>query len=122
MEEILLNQKPFDIEKEDVIFRRIFGLIYSTFGDSAFSRYNVRGEPTGRLAPAYFEAVVGAVTESFAEVSQIAPELLRERLKAAFASEAFINSTGPGANSIPKFKSRIAAVRQHLLALPHGSN
>jgi hypothetical protein len=122
MEEILLHQKPFDIEKEDVIFRRIFGLIYFTFGDSAFSRYNTHGEPTGRLAPAYFEAVVGAVTESFAEVSQIAPDLLRERLKKAFASEAFITSTGPGANSIQKFKSRIAAVKQHLLALPYGSN
>jgi hypothetical protein len=122
MEDILLRHKLFDIEKEDVVFRQIFALIHSTFGDSAFSRYNIHGEPTGRLAPAYFEAVVGAVTESFAEVSQIAPALLRDRLKEAFSSDAFINSTGPGANSIQKFKSRIATVKQHLLASPDGSN
>jgi hypothetical protein len=122
MEDVLLGYKPFNIENEDLVFRKTFNLIYSTFGDSAFSRYNMHGEPTGRLAPAYFEAVVGAITECFEEISQIAPELLRQRLKKAFASQAFINSTGPGANSIQKFKSRIATVKQHLLALPDGSN
>lgn len=122
MEDILLHQRPFDIKEEDVVFRQVFGLIYSRFGDGAFSRYNMHGEPTGRLAPAYFEAVVGAVTENFAEVSQVAPGVLQDRLKDAFASQAFINSTGPGANSIQKFNSRIAVVKQHLLALPDGSN
>ena len=122
MEEILLRHKPFDVEREDIVFRQVFHLVYATFGDSAFSRFNVHGEPTGRLAPAYFEAVVGAITESFEEVSQVAPDQLRPRLKAAFASDAFINSTGPGANSIQKFRARIDVVKQHLLASSYGGN
>lgn len=122
MEEILLRHKTFDVGAEDIVFRRVFHLIHSTFGDGAFSRYNVHGEPTGRLAPAYFEAVVGAVTESFEEVSQIPSNLLRDRLKEAFGSDDFINSTGPGANSISKFQARIAVVKQRLLASADGSN
>ncbi|MEA3535629.1 DUF262 domain-containing protein [Rhizobium sp. CC-YZS058] len=122
MEDILLRHKPFDVFEEDGVFRQVFGLIFSTFGDGAFSRYNSHGEPTGRLAPAYFEAVVGAITDSYAEVSQVDPHLLRSRLKAAFSSDEFISSTGPGANSNQKFNRRIAVVKQHLLALPNGSH
>ncbi len=117
MEDILLRNRQFDVENEGEVFEKVFDLIFRTFGDGAFSRYNVHGEPTGRLAPAYFEAVVGAVTEEFEAISGINAAALQERLKAAFASDDFINSTGPGANSIPKFNSRIAVVKNYLLAL-----
>ncbi|MBX9464089.1 MAG: DUF262 domain-containing protein [Aquamicrobium sp.] len=122
MEDILLRNKEFDIDSEDVLFRKVFGLISETFGDGAFSRYNSHGEPTGRLAPAYFEAVVGAITDEFDAISGIEGATLRARLMAAFASEEFVNSTGPGANSIQKFNSRIAVVKNHLLALANGSD
>jgi hypothetical protein len=118
MESILLQNKAFDVNQEDVIFRQVFNLIYQAFGDGAFSRYNSHGEPTGRLAPAYFEAVVGAISESLDDITQINAVDLQSRLKDAFASEDFINSTGPGANSIQKFNKRIAVVKKHLLALP----
>ncbi|MQW88637.1 hypothetical protein [Sinorhizobium saheli] len=107
---------------EDGVFRQVFGLIFATFGDGAFCRYNSHDEPTGRLAPAYFEAVVGAVTDEFEAISVIDGATLRERLISAFASEDFINSTGPGANSIQKFNSRIAVVKKHLLALANGTD
>ncbi|MCO5163523.1 MAG: DUF262 domain-containing protein [Mesorhizobium sp.] len=122
MEDILLRNREFDVETEGTVFRSVFDFIFATFGDGAFSRYNTHDEPTGRLAPAYFEAVVGAVTDNLADVSSVDPVLLRQRLIAAFSSEEFISSTGPGANTIPKFNSRIAVVRKHLLAIPDGSD
>lgn len=122
MEDILLRNKLFEIQNEDAIFRQVFGLINGIFGDGAFSRYNSHNEPTGRLAPAYFEAVVGAVTDEFNAISQVNAEALRNRLIDAFSSDDFVNSTGPGANSIQKFNKRIAVVKKHLLALVNGTD
>lgn len=118
MEGILLRNNPFDVEAEAAVFDAVFSLICRVFGDGAFSRYNTHDEPTGRLAPAYFEAVVGAITDDFSAISAIAADSLRDRLKSAFRSADFIDSTGPGANSIAKFNKRIAVVKKHLLSLP----
>lgn len=118
MEDILLWNKPFDVAAESEVFKAVFELIARVFNDGAFSRFNMHGESTGRLAPAYFEAVVGAITENFFAISTVDEAKLRERLRNAFQSEEFINSTGPGANTIPKFNNRIAVVKKHLLALP----
>jgi len=116
MESILLRNHPFDRDAEGAHFVRVFGLINQTFSDGAFSRFKQNGESTGRLAPAYFEAVVGAISENLDDVENVAAALLRQRLIEAFASEDFISSTGPGANSIEKFNRRIAVVKEHLLA------
>lgn len=122
MESILLHQAPFDAEAEGALFAKVFKLIFETFGDGAFSRYNQHDEPTGRLAPAYFEAVVGAIADEFDAISAIDPAVLRTRLIGAFRSDEFGNSTGPGANTIPKFNHRIAVVKQHLLAAANAGN
>ncbi len=122
MEEILLKKRDFDIKMEGDIFKRVFEFIENVFGDGAFSRYNSHGEPTGRLAPAFFEAVVGAVVADLDAISNIDSALLRTRLRAAFESDEFRNSTGPGANTIPKFNRRINVVKNYLLAQADGTN
>ncbi|WP_062236456.1 DUF262 domain-containing protein [Aureimonas sp. N4] len=116
MEFILLKKSPFDVAEQKAHFKSVFNFIYNTFTNGAFSRYNNHREPTGRLAPAYFEAVVGAVDLHLSELALIPSETLRNRLIEAFKSVEFIESTGPGANSISKFNRRIDVISKHLLA------
>jgi hypothetical protein len=42
------------------------------------------------------------------------PEVVIKKLKKAFSSEKFLESTGPGANTIPKLHARISAVSNTL--------
>jgi hypothetical protein len=116
MEDILLNQHPFDFNAEKQHFDRVFSLISTAFGDGAFSRFKPNGDSTGRLAPAYFEAVVGSVSESLDTLEARNPATLRDKLIEAFSLPDFTASTGPGANSIEKFHKRIEVVKTCLLS------
>ncbi len=115
MEDILFRRIRFDIDVESHNFEKAFALIDNKFSDSAFTRFNAHGEPTGRLAPAYFEAVCAAVVENYEHLIGIEADLLLERLRAAFSSQEFKDSTGPGANTIPKLSERIRVVSKYLV-------
>jgi hypothetical protein len=117
MEEVLFRRITFDINMETDKFKKTFDFICSKFSDSAFTRFNPHGEPTGRLAPAYFEAVCAAVVENFEQLTNLDEGILLERLKKAFSSPEFKDSTGPGANTIPKLTERINVVSRYLVQI-----
>ena len=115
MEDILFKKSEFKYDEMKLIFESTFKLIANKLHDQAFTRFNSRGEATGRLAPAYFEAVCAAVVSNIEALSLISPEVLLRRLLTAFDSEDFKNATGPGANTIPKLRDRISVVTRYLL-------
>lgn len=110
MEDILFKRIEFDMEKQRNTFETVFSLISEKAQDKAFTRFNSDGKPTGRLAPAYFEASVAAFLENLEVIKKISSEDVVEKLQLAFSSDEFIESTGPGANTISKLHARIEAV------------
>ncbi len=115
MEDVLLQHHAFAAASESGHFNRVFNLISAAFMDGAFSRFKSTGDSTGRLAPAYFEAVVGAVSDELPAIEGKDVSTLRAKLIDAFAHAEFLASTGPGANSIEKFRKRIDVVKACLL-------
>ena len=91
-------------------FGEFFAFISDTFGDAAFSRSR-DGQAFGRLAPAYFEAVVGALAGNLQLVAGKAKPDLKARLSDAFETNEFKAVSGPGANSKAKMEERINLVR-----------
>lgn len=112
MEDILFNRGGAEFYPED--FGNFFAFIARKFGDSAFSRSR-DGQAFGRLAPAYFEAVAGALSDRFGELENADPITLQTNLSNAFESEEFKAASGPGANSKGKMEERIRIVREALL-------
>ena len=114
MESILFKAVEFDTTKMEALFIDTFRLINEKFSDQAFTRFNSHGEATGRLAPAYFEAVCSASVSEHSTISAIAPDILLDRLRTAFESTEFKGATGPGANTIQKLHQRIEVVTGYL--------
>jgi Protein of unknown function DUF262 len=110
MEGTLFGRIEFSLEEERSRFERVFKVINEKVGDKAFTRFNERGEPTGRLAPAYFEAVCAAVNETLERVTAMDADDVLDRLKKVFGDADFKSVTGPGANTIEKLNSRIEIV------------
>lgn len=109
MEDILFDRT--DAMNDTTEFTNFFSFIADKFGDAAFSRSR-DGQAFGRLAPAYFEAVVGGLAEKVSELSGESALDLRNKLSDVFETPAFKNASGPGANSKSKLESRIDLVRQ----------
>lgn len=116
MEDALFNRIDFNLNERKKHFEEVFELIYEKLNDSAFTRFKADGEPTGRLAPAYYEAVVTTFSENIDILRKISSEIVKERLQIAFNSEEFRVATGPGANTIGKLNNRINAVSKYLCA------
>ncbi|MCF8483232.1 MAG: DUF262 domain-containing protein [Rhodospirillum sp.] len=114
MEKVLFELKDFDRDRMAALFQNTFDAIFEKLGNQAFTRFNTHGEATGRLAPAYYEAVCAAFVERHDDLAAVPGNDLLTRLMAAFSSERFKNATGPGANTIPKLHERIKVVREHL--------
>ncbi len=112
MERILFDRGAVTID--DGEFLRFFKFIAEKLGDTAFSRSR-DGEAFGRLAPAYYEAVVGALADNIGELENIPSETLKQKLSDAFETEQFKAVSGPGANSKGKMEARINLVKQALL-------
>lgn len=119
MEKILFKKIEFNPESKKEYFKSVFTLINSKLRDEAFTRFNEYQEATGRLAPAYYEAVVATFAQHMAELQAIKADILKIRLIEAFSSYDFKSATGPGANTIQKLASRINCVGQHLLENGH---
>lgn len=114
MESVLFNVAAFDAAAMEVLFTETFRLINEKVSDQGFTRFNSHGEATGRLAPAYFEAVCAAFVAEAQTLTGVAPHVMLHRLKAAFESADFKLATGPGANTIPKLHQRIKTVSDYL--------
>lgn len=110
MEDILFKHSGIDLDANQ--FKRFFDFVDSKFGDSAFSRRR-DGNALGKLAPAYFEAVVGGLYQRFTELEVRAAEALQSTLTEALEDAAFRDATGPGANSKTKMEQRIKVVNDH---------
>lgn len=113
MEKVLFREIVFDIDDAEREFADAFKLIAKKFGDQAFTRFNSDGKATGRLAPAYYEAVCATVVEKFEEISALSASKALGRLVDAFQDTDFKSATGPGANTIPKLAKRIEAVSSY---------
>ena len=109
MEAVLFDQT--DAMADTSEFESFFEFIAKFFGDTAFSRSR-DGEAFGRLAPAYFEAVVGAVDGKHDLIAAKPENNLKNALSAAFETVEFKAVTGPGANSKEKMEERIEIVRK----------
>lgn len=110
MEDVLFHRHEFDLQSERRHFENVFNLINEKAGDQAFTRFNEDGSPTGRLAPAYYEAAVCAFSENETSIRAMNSARVIEKLQQAFSNEEFLQSTGPGANTITKLNARIEAV------------
>lgn len=110
MEGILFGNPALVLNQSQ--FFSFFDFIAGKFGSSAFSRWR-DGAAQGRLAPAYFEAVCGALAQDFGALASRTPDDLQQTLSAAFEDERFKEATGPGANSKSKMEDRIAVVREY---------
>lgn len=110
MEDVLFKKFEFNLEEKKVEFRNVFSTIAEKAGDQAFTRFNEDGNPTGRLAPAYYEASVFAFNQNLEAIKTMEPAQVIAILRQAFAAEDFLASTGPGANTIAKLNTRIQSV------------
>lgn len=108
MEYVLFQRIEDKLNSDD--FKSFFAFVVQKFGDAAFSRFR-DGHAIGRLAPAYFEAVVGALGDRFKVLENTPDTELKEKLSNAFESDSFKGATGPGANSKHKMERRIEVVR-----------
>lgn len=114
MEEILI--KGSDAMNDTSEFQAFFNFIAENFEDRAFSRSR-EGVAFGRLAPAYFEAVVGALAGNLEIAQGKNTTDLQACLSDVFETQEFKDATGPGANSKEKMEIRIRLVREALTAL-----
>ena len=112
MENVLLRRIEDTLNPDD--FKNFFAFVVRKFGDSSFSRFR-NGQALGRLAPAYFEAVAGALGDHFEALENTPEAELQEKLSNAFESDSFKGATGSGANSKHKMEQRIEVVRAALL-------
>ena len=111
MEQVLFKKSNFDEKKERGSFEDIFEVLNDKFGRDAFARHR-DGQAQGRLAPAYFEAVVGGALRNLDDIRDIPKRTLQKALAALFESEEFREVTGPGANTIDKLNRRIELVSE----------
>jgi len=114
MEDLLFKKIQFNMNEWKSHFEDVFSVIKDKLGGSAFTRFSDDGEPTGRLAPAYFESVVAAFSENIEQLRDMEPSAIKNRLITAFSDENFKQATGPGANTIDKLEKRVAIVATHL--------
>lgn len=114
MESILFKKVDFDLNLEKSTFEKVFDLIVSKLGDAAFTRFTAEGDPTGRLAPAYYEATACAFVTRYDSIQNLDEKEVKTKLQQAYSDERFLASTGPGANTIPKLAQRIEVVTEYL--------
>jgi hypothetical protein len=115
MEEVLLEKRQFEYDKEELIFNDVFKLAKDKLGETAFLRY-CGDNPVGSLPPAYFEAISIGIFHARDHIREKDPTILRAAVTQLVQSDDFRAVTGPGANSREKLNTRIGLATDILRA------
>ena len=100
MESILFKKVEFNLAQQKANFEKTFNLVDKKLGDAGFTRFKDVGEPTGRLAPAYYEATTHAFSCCFDFITALDTDDVRNRLKKAYSGQRFLESR-PGRAQTP---------------------
>lgn len=115
MEKVLKGELHFDYANNEMEFDALFTVIDRCFPNGAFSRYSASREPTGKLAPAYFEAVSVGIYEALKSYAQPLDGKINdisEIIITTVVSDPFKAVTGPGANTQTKMRDRINLIKE----------
>lgn len=117
MEAVVFGKTPFQYDREEASFCRLFRYIRDMAGAEAFVRYR-DGKPIGGLAPAYYEAVsVGTLKALDAIETTVPKERVKAQIIDCLQSEDFRAQVGSSANTMPKLKRRIEIIQTALEGL-----
>ena len=116
MDSVILEDTKFDYESELKSFEEVFFLLEKSMKEDAFVRFR-ENEPTGRLAPAYFESVTIGTLRVIDQIRNLSPDCIRSKLIEVLQRESFRKNIGSGANTQEKLEGRIAVVADGLLEL-----
>lgn len=106
--DVLTNKRPFNMVKEEELFRRTFDLIANVLDGDAW-RHIRQGRPRGGFSVYVFEALSIGVAENIDLLESLPSSVVAERLNRIKTSEAFRENTGSGANSRTRLMARIQA-------------
>ncbi|MEB1403372.1 DUF262 domain-containing protein, partial [Xanthomonas campestris pv. campestris] len=95
MESILFKKVEFDLAVQKSSFEKVFDAIAEKLGDSAFTRFTDAGEPTGRLAPAYYEATACTFSDCYEAIKLLSGGEVKESpLKNPLQAPSVIGDSG----------------------------
>lgn len=111
MEQVLKGDLEFNYMAEWDYFDGTFSFLKECMGDAAFVRHN-DNIGSGRLAPAYFEAVTMGIRPALGDIENSKSRIneIKSAIVSAFQSNEFKKNTGPGANTQEKQRLRIAEI------------
>lgn len=111
MEDALFWKTKIAMNPDD--FKDFFAFAARKFGNTAFSRFQ-DGHPIGRLEPAYFEAVSGALKNGFEALEDTPSDQLKQKLIGAFENQIFKETTDSTTDSKYILEQRIECIRAAL--------
>ena len=105
--EVLEEERSFDRQKEDKLFRDTFQRIANAMGEDAWRHYR-DGKHKGPLSVYVFETVSTGVAVNMDKIRSLKPNQLRDRIIQFKQHPDFVKNTGAGANIKSKLHNRMS--------------
>lgn len=104
-ETISLCNEKLDFARIKESFTATFNLLYGTFGEDAFKKYNGL-KHSGPVMAAAFQTIATGVYKNIALILELGSvnEWLTNKVHSVYMEETFQRNTTPGIRSIPRFK------------------
>jgi hypothetical protein len=100
--QVLENERDFDRENEDTVFKRTFKMITEALGEDSWRHYH-GGKHKGPLSVYVFETLSVGISRNLSVVGALSSTQLKHRIVEFKQRPEFVNNTGAGAN----IKSRL---------------
>jgi hypothetical protein len=116
MEAVLMERENFDLDAERKQFTRTFEVADRVLGTGAFCKYK-DDQPTGGLAPAYYEAISIAISNQIDFCEKTDETALAEAINTSRQTSEFRENVGAGANKKSKLRGRVDVIESAINAL-----
>jgi len=105
--EVLEEERSFDRQKEDVLFRDTFQLIANAMGEDAWRHFR-DGKHKGSLSVYVFETVSTGVALNIDKIRSLKANQLRDKIIEFKQHSEFVKNTGAGANIKSRLHNRMS--------------
>jgi len=108
--EILEEEREFNKDYEEKLFKETFQRIKSAIGEDAW-RYYKDGKHKGAFSVYIYEAVSIGISENIDFIRSLSEDVLSDRIIKFKQEPRFLENTGPGANVKLKLRQRIESAK-----------
>lgn len=104
----LVNSESFNLDKEILIFKKVFDLLYEILGENSFKKFNSnKGDFEGPFLQSSFEAICTGLANNIEYYETDGKQILKSKIESLYSHDEYLEHSSRGKKALTRIQGMI---------------